>query len=115
MDIILASIALWVFFIVAATLKEKILDKERHPILEAIALFVGFWFVVVDVIYNYTYGALLFMEMASGRRKTLTARLKHILHSGEYQSDSWRYRLAVFMCKYMIEPWDFGHCALDNL
>lgn len=68
-------------------------------------------FIIIDVIYNYTYGAMLFIEFADNDRKTLTARLKHYLRT---QPETWRGKLAFFMCRYMIEPWDWNHCGLSK-
>lgn len=115
MTLLLATFALWIGFIIFATLKEKVLDKDYHIAIKVPAYAFGIAFLVGDVGYNYTFGSVLFWELASRDRVTLTKRLRHILHSGLYLETSWRFKRAHFMCKYMIEPWDLGHCALKRL
>jgi len=109
----IATVVLWIAFIAIT----KIVDDKDHSwndldLVEKMAVFV---FIVMDVLYNFTYGTLLFMEWPSLNRKTLTARLKDILSRDdtEFLDEFYRKPLAKFMCKYMIEPWDFGHCALE--
>ncbi len=106
-DVFLATVGLWLFFIITAKVANG--AKSRAE-LNWFQYSVAVLFLIADVIYNFTYGAVLFMEPASMKRKTFTARLKYYLLT---EPDSWRGKLAAFMCKYMIEPWDFGHCALD--
>lgn len=107
--VLLATLALWVFFIITT----KVADgaKSRKD-LNKFQLVLVYTFVVFDVVYNYSYGALLFWEFADRERKTLTARLRWILLSGNYHEEEKRYRLALFMCKYMVSPWDFNHCGM---
>ena len=106
MILLSATIALWIFFIATAKVAQK--ANSREDLSPFQYLFVV-CFLIADVIYNYTYGAVLFLEFASNDRKTLTARLKHYLRT---EPESWRGKLSLFMCKYMIEPWDAGHCSL---
>ncbi len=110
MNLIEATLILWLFFISVTRITEKGDTWETLSLFEKI--YVGS-FLVADVLYNFTFGAILFLEPASMDRKTLTARLKHILHSVGYKG-TWRHKLASFMCKYMIEPWDFNHCGLSK-
>ena len=108
---------MWVFFIITT----KVIDDATK--LSELNLFQKVFvlaFVAVDVLYDFTFGKVLFWEFTDKRTKfyrgkgkiTLTARLKHILLSGEYYADEWRYILARFMCKYMVSPWDFNHCGM---
>jgi len=108
MSILIATLALWVSFIVLM----KIVDDTKREDLNWFQKIAVILFVVFDVVYNYTYGAILFWEFADNDHKTLTSRLKHILLSGFYDEDEWRFKLALFMCKYMISPWDPGHCGM---
>lgn len=94
----------------------RVVGEERD--YRKLNLFQKLWaakFIIRDVVYNFTWGSLLFWEFASWERKTLTERLKHILHSGEYEETDKRFRLALYLCKYWIEPEDPGHCALSKL
>jgi len=108
MSLLIASLLLWVFFIAAAKVKG---DATRLNQLNPIEQLFVFIFVVFDVIYNVVYGTILFLQLPPFGKgeKTLTFRLKTILRK---EPDSWRGKLALFMCKYMIEPWDVGHCSL---
>jgi len=115
LDIFIATVILWLFFIAVATVKNKFFDKNHPFVLKVPMYLFGLIFLISDVAYNYTYGSIAFWEFADNKRKTLTARLKHILHSGLYDREEWRFRLALFMCKRMIEPWDYEHCALSKL
>lgn len=70
------------------------------------ALTLWFAFIITANLKNNSY------EKAKGiKRKTFTSRLKHYLRA---QPESWRGKLALFMCKYMVEPWDFNHCGLNK-
>lgn len=107
--VISATIILWLFFIITSKVADGAQSRDDLNLIQKVFVFA---FVVVDVLYNYTFGSILFWEIADNDRKTLTARLKHILHSGFYKKYEWRFRLALFMCKYMISPWDWNHCGL---
>lgn len=108
-DFILATFALWMMFIPVANLVNRHNEKPYTGLRYYIILVFVYIFVLIDVIYNYTYGALLFLEFADNDRKTLTSRLKHYLRT---EPDSVRGKMAYFICAYMIEPWDAGHCSL---
>lgn len=106
--LLIATIDLWVWFAITTRVADG--AKSRKQLNKFQLVFIYF-FAAKDVFYNYTWGSLLFLEFASNDRKTLTARLKHILNT-EFENPTWRFHLAVFLCKYMIEPIDFGHCNL---
>lgn len=110
--LLVATFDLWISFVFAMWSAK---GKTRYEFLSPSAkVFVGY-FIVKDVFYNYTWASLMFWEFASNDRKLLTARLKHILFSGEYDTESWRWELAYWMCQYLIEPWDKGHCNLSKI
>jgi len=107
LDIAGWTLILWLFFIAAATLRDKYGGDDKF-VRALIVLFV-----LGDAAYNITYGSILFAEMPHPKRLLLTARLKDILRREPSKIDQfWRYPIALFMCKYMIEPWDVGHCGL---
>lgn len=109
-DLILASLSLWLLFIPAANLINRHRQKEYTGVRYYLSLSYIYFFVTMDVLFNYTYGAVLFLQLANNDRKTLTARLKHYLRT---EPDSRRGKMAYIICAYMIEPWDFGHCAVS--
>jgi hypothetical protein len=112
-----ATLVLWMFFIVTT---KAIDDANKLSDLTVFRKVFVVAFVIFDVLYDLTFGKILFWELTDSRVKfyrgkgkiTLTARLKSILLSGEYKETEWRYILALFMCKYMVSPWDFNHCGM---
>lgn len=66
-----------------------------------------------DVFFNFTWGILMFMQLPEFHRPTLSQRMKKILIT-EKQT-SWRFKLAFFVCRKLVEPWDPNHCGLDDL
>lgn len=115
LETIIATLALWLLFIPVATLKNKVLDRYDHLVVKLALYPIGAAFWLVDVIFNKTYGCILFWELGELGDLTLTSRLRHILLSGKYDRHSWRFQLARFMCHRMIEPWDPDHCSLSRL
>jgi len=81
--------------------KEKI-PKWLHYPLYAIAI-AGY---IIDVLFNWIYGSVMFLELP--RELTLSERLRRLLLSGK----PWQVKLSYFLCHYLIEPWDSGHCGL---
>ena len=110
--VIAGTVALWLMFIPTGML----LTRHREDPLTGwrlkLAYAWGVIFLVADVIANYTIMVYMFFELPDNDRKTVTARLKHYIGN---QPESWRGKLAIFFCKYLIEPWDYGHCALYRL
>ena len=108
--IIIGVVVLWLSFIAVTRIVNNT-DRSKLNPFQKLAVIL---FVALDVFDNYTIFTVIFWELPSNDRKTVTARLKHILHTEDYRN-TWRFKLAVFMCKYMIEPFDWGHCALGRV
>jgi len=108
--IIISTLILWLSFIAVTKIVDDASSRDDLNIFQKAAVFV--FIVFIDVPHNYTVSSIIFWELADNDRKTLTARLKHILRSGLYEEDEWRFKLALFMCKYMISPWHFNHCGM---
>lgn len=68
-------------------------------------------FYILDVAWNVFFGSLFFLQFPHESRPTLTERMRHLLIT----DDGWRFKLAFFMCKYLVEPWDPNHCGLRDL
>ena len=115
-DILLSTLYLWIFFIFVSRFiwyADKVGGRSNVPKpIRMVAYPIIALFIAMDIAYNYTYGALLFLEPANSGRKLFTARLKHYI---KYSRNTWRGSLAVWMCKHMIEPWDFNHCGLEDI
>lgn len=107
--ILISTLALWIAFIMLTRIVGDARTRRELNFIQRIAVYV---FVAGDILYNLGPGAVLFLEPSRGFHETLTMRMKRILHSGDYRESSWRFKLAYFICRYMVEPWDFGHCAL---
>jgi len=83
--------------------------KEKHNVFEqSLMYFYSFFFIAIDVFYNYTFGTLFFWQLPDWKHKTLSERLRKIL--AEEPEESKRWKLAYWVCRYFISPWDFNHC-----
>lgn len=110
LQIFLASIILWVMFIAVCNFRAH-LTHGHPPFIDAIIHLFSFVFIVIDVTFNLVYGTIVFMDLP--REFTLTARLKRLLHDDPRWD--WRKKLASFVCRKMIEPWDWNHCGLSRV
>ena len=120
--ILAAFFVMWIIFVNAMWLRdnqEKVPKWLRYP---AMFLFVvGFLY---DVLLNIVYGSLMFLDPPDFKTAnvqwkgigfpTLSERMKDYLRDGREGSFLIKYRwyLSRFMCRYMIEPWDKGHCGI---
>jgi len=104
-------LVLWISYMLGA----DILIRYQKGKLNRLEIILGkaylIYFIIADVVVNYTAVAYLFMEVADNDRKTVTARLKYYLKT-QGTPPTWRWKLSLFMCKYMLEPQLPGHCAL---
>lgn len=103
---IIISFILWLAFIGTMQVIGDVKNKANLNLVQKIVIAL---FVILDVVYNYTYGTVLFLEFAELNRSTLTSRLKGYLKE---QPTSWRGKLSYCICKYLISPWDWNHCGL---
>lgn len=84
-------------------------EKKIPDWLKPILIFISWVGIIWDFLFNVTFGCVLFLELP--RETMLTFRLQRILLT----DDGWRFKVAYFMCKKLIEPWDFNHCGLESL
>ncbi len=103
-----ATMLLWIFWIVVARLMEEFGKKTQNPFV----LMVYSVFYIFDVLFNVVYGSIGFLQLPRFKQLTLTARLKNILLSGDFQETEWRFKVALFVCKKMISPWEWNHCGM---
>lgn len=107
---VLATFFLWLAFINVVAIKERYIDKKSGWIKYVAYVFIAA-FVVGDAAYNIIFGSLVFWSKPgkSTGGWLFTSRLKYML---KYESiSSWRWKLAILYCKWLIEPWDAGHCG----
>ncbi|MBV1928560.1 MAG: hypothetical protein KUG81_03505 [Gammaproteobacteria bacterium] len=106
---------LWIFFIVAMYLKayeEKIPDGPLRW-LAALWVITGY---LLDICFNYIGASILFWSVPESGSHTLSERLRDILfEQTDIDKFSFRWWMAYYICKYMIETFDKGHCDLDKL
>jgi len=107
-NLFLASILFWLSFITIMKIVGDAREKDQLNLFQKIAVII---FLLIDVVFNIIYGSIIFLQLFSIDQPTLTSRLKNILLSGEF-NDTWRYKLAFFMCRRMISPWDQNHCGM---
>ena len=108
MGFFIYSLLLWLFFIATANVV-KYTSKQTPMIKRAPATVFTLLFIVGDVIFNVTYGSIVFLQLPHYKRLTLTERLKYNL---VVYSDSWRGKLSYWICRRLVEPWDQHHCGL---
>jgi len=101
------SLCAW-FFVAMYYLRRKgHLLKEIGPLYFVVlaAAAIG---VVGDVIYNWTFGIILFIDIT--RDLTLSQRLKRYRSSPKYVG-TWRYRIATSICRELNRQDPTGyHC-----
>lgn len=115
-----ATLLLWFLFINVMYLKSKV-DKMPMIIKVPAYIFGGLAFLF-DVLFNVVYGTIFAVELPDFKGAhvkylpTFSERLKDILQGkGKAPVYGIRWKMAYFMCKYMIEPWDKNHCGLEEL
>ena len=108
---LLATFALWMLF---ATLMAM---RDRHELgrLPRWAFYIGTYVILpvgalVDALYNWTFASVLFLDYP--QELMLTSRLKRYLRDSE--STEWRFYVAMWICKYLVEPHDFNHCGMEK-
>ena len=104
-----ATFLLWIFFINVIALKEKFIDGKDFGIFQTPIYLIGLIFVFCDAAYSQTYGSVVLWRLPSTKRWLFTTRLKYTLANEPVESKRWW--VAVFYCRYLLEPWDFGHCG----
>jgi len=118
---IASLIALWLAYIPAANIINRYREKRPTGLKLWLAYSYLAFFWVIDVAYNLTLGNILFWQWAPvpkdwwDRKETLTLtyRMKWILRN--LDESAWRWKLAYFICRYLVEPWDWNHCGLKSM
>lgn len=121
---LVALFILWVFFVNVMWLKS---NREKIPtwLVKPLMAFV-FLGILYDVLFNITFGTIMFMGLPDFKGAnfqwkgigfpTLSHRMRVILRAGKKDSfiSKWRFYQARFYCRYLVEPWDKGHCGLKE-
>ena len=59
--------------------------------------------ILFDVVYNWTFGMLMFMDVTSDW--TLSERLSRYRNSDKHKA-TWRMRWADWICEHILNPYD---------
>ncbi len=111
--LVIATLDLLLWFIFALKVAEgarkwnQITHWWQYPIIG--------YFVFKDWLYVRTWFRVMFLMMGRAQDKTLTEALRYILHGNEFMRYEWRWKLAYFICRYLIEPFDRDHCKINKL
>jgi len=102
------TVLFWLLFVNLMRIRDRYLKGKASlgtRVLGYLILFVGY---PLDVIYNLTYGTLMFWSLPRRGEWTLTKRLQRLVHD-----EGWRGAEARFICRYIVEPWalDEEHCG----
>lgn len=112
---LIATFILWFMFVNVMFVKNTLLEKYQDGWQRKLIYIIGGPFFVVgylyDVIFNITYGTLMFLQLPKADALTLSTRMKNLIKN---EPDSWRGKFAIFICKYLVEPWDPNHCGLQD-
>lgn len=102
LSVFLFPYVLWLFYLAGINLvqnKDKISDFT-HVIGLPLVIIGG----LMDVVFNITYGSLLFLDIP--REWPFTERLER--HLGK---DTWRGKIARWFCYHLLDPFDESqHC-----
>ena len=105
---------LWVAYVILMTFDQVLFKKfPKNTVMGWVVRIIGYctlyppaW--LLDVIFNQLWCAYYFK--VAHRHLTLTNRLIEILLTMD--ENSYQFRHALWICKYMLEPWQMGHCGL---
>lgn len=106
----ITTLLLWLAYIATMKMIGDIRNIKKLVWYKRLGVYA---FVAFDVFHNYFIASFMFFEPPDKGRPTLSERLRWILYREPVGNIDiyWRKPLAKFMCKYMVEPWDFGHCS----
>ena len=118
----LCFLGLWIAYANLMTLYHQTKGKWPEKIRKPLLYILGVPFIILDVIFNIIYGTIMFIELPDFKNAhfkhmpTFTERCsKHLHNEWEKEDHTWRFKLAKFICHYMLEPWDYNHCGLAKL
>lgn len=118
----------WLLYINVMLIKNKYEDDGKKLPWYLWAIGVPSYIVGLpaDILFNIVYASVIYRkrpDYRSGatfkkhmRLLTFTHRLRRIVKGEiDIDEDDYRWRLTLFICMKMLEPWDPGHCGLNNL
>ena len=102
----LLTYVFYLLFLVYAAASPK---WSKLPIWPKILLLpAGVIFYVIDVVFNFTFGSILFLQLPyiNGHwYQTLSMRMAY-----NKTQTGWRSKIASFVCSNLLDPFAQGHC-----
>jgi hypothetical protein len=97
----------WSFYLALCPLKRARDDGKLTKAARIFAYPLLAVFMVLDVVFNLTLGSVFFLELP--HELLFTARLQRHLKDDQR---SWRYKVADWLCRNMLDPFDpsGSHC-----
>jgi hypothetical protein len=96
-----AGYLLWCLFLAVISLKDS--WKELSITVKVMSLPIVGVALVVDVLFNIV-SSFVFADIP--REFMFTSRLQRYIATG----DGWRYVVAKWICRELLDPFDSGHC-----
>ena len=109
---VISFCVLYTLYVILFSIKEKYEHRQDEVPWLGKAIFYTLFFIgyAGDVLWNILFGTALFAQLPlADKDQTLTKRLNNIIRHTPYAG--WRSRLARFICIYMLNPHDAGHCG----
>ncbi len=107
---LLFTFVFWFLFANLMWIKRGVESGQWTGWRKWVAYAVGYTILIpgylYDVLYNYTWGSLMFWQFPRKGEPTFTARLKRTVFD-----NGWRGTVARFVCRYLVEPNDEKHCG----
>jgi len=109
---IIISWAFWGLYVASMGLYRSYLRKTMTPMIKVLSIPYIAAMLVVDTLFNLIFGTLIFLELPT--TWLLTQRL--IKKIKEKETDDYRYKLSMWVCKNMLDPIDptGQHCTGDG-
>lgn len=111
---ILCTFFFWFIYATIMRVLQKRATAKKYSVAWCFWTVVGGLLLAVgfpyDVVYNYTWGSLVFWQFPRSGEWTFTARLQRLV-----KDTGWRSVIARWTCRYLVEPWDTDHCGMGTL
>jgi len=110
--LIFYTIGIWFLYRVAMWLKKHRADIENKNKIVVVAVYAAFYVAyILDVIYNYGPGSLMFGRLPNLGDWTFSARLERI-RNNPLDYSARQLALADFFCEKLLNPYDVKgkHC-----
>ncbi|QWT46904.1 hypothetical protein [Azospira inquinata] len=97
----------WVLFLACAALYQG--WHQATPLVKVLAVPLALTAFVVDLVFNYTFAVLLFLQWPPQGCYTLTKRISYYKN---HEPGTWRGKVGKFICQNFLDPFQQGgHCS----